>query len=1384
MSLTVDRTCTELRPGSDGRIERGESGPLSTFGSLEAYVLLGDPGAGKTTEFERESHALGEAAEYVSARNFIRLDLESHSEWQDKTLFIDGLDEMRAGAADSRIPLDEIRNRLERLGRPRFRISCREADWLGDNDRRSLEAVYCSGDITVLRLDPLSQEAVTELLRSPGLGVAAEDFREEARTRGIGALLGNPLTLRLLADAFRHGGGWPASRLETFETACRQLAIEKNQEHRVGSVPQPTETVLDTAGYLCALLLLSGMSGCSLAPDVERSAFVSLDAIVGRPVHHSRTGPKNALATRLFAPVGDQAFGPVHRLVAEFLAGRYLADLIRRGLPARRVVGLMVGGSDGRVVTVLRGLSAWLAAHPGEARRQLIDADPVGVGIYGDISGFTTDDKVALLQSLAEFAAEAPLSGHQWRDDRREEGRYDSTWAFRSLVSADMAPAIEELLRTRGGGATSDRTTEFLLDLLAEVDWSEVEPLAVVTPNVEMILRGDTTVPRVRRRALDAYVRLDPAGDAKAETLAWLLEAVRSGEVPDPGHSLRGTLLALLYPSTIAPSQVWRYFLSPDGPDVVGGFRQFWSTTLIERSSDRDVAELLDALHADASRLIPELDESQFEDLPIQLLERGLEAFGGSVELERLDSWLCTVGRLLLTSLPGDRAGGVRAWLEDRPDTQTDLYVRWLVRRNESPRGAADDHWRCSALFESKLPSDFGLRCLDQAIAITDTDPAVAVELLGESYRSLQDSARGDGLSLEVLVERTRGRPELAQHIDELCRPKAGVESAEQDQHSDYQAALDELEDRRAQARDEQRQRREEWADAIRSHETELRENRFSPLGLDALAKAYFGLFVGIDQRATPRSRIAEFIGGDRSLVDIVMAGLREAVTRDDVPAAERTVSLHRESKHAWLAYPVLASLHLLNKEDPARLDGLDDALKRNALAIHYCVPLGLVSARWHDRWLRENPGLVLEVLYECAVAAIRAGDDVPPGLNVLDGVTGYDDRVRGVRLRLLRAFPTRGSQKQLGVLDRMLADVAEYPAGSALRDLISRKLASTSMTIAQRTRWVAVEALLSPGSGFPHLKAWLGGSDRRIRHLAEFFRNISARFWQILDARGDPTALADTIEILGHTYHPLSGSGLQTLEMDASERVSALIERLGSLAGDEAQRALRHLVDDPQLVAWKDRLTWSLERQRVIHRDSSYRHPTIEQVQRTLADGAPSNAADLAALLTERLRDISADMRGGGSNPWRHFWNEDKHGRPTDAKPENSGRDWLLESLDRRLPPDVDVASERPYASGKRADITATCGTFNVPIEIKRNSAVDLWSALRRQLIDQYTKEPKTSGYGIFLVLWFGEGETTRPPDGSRPTSTVELAQLLEQNLTPREARKVSVVVMDVTKP
>ena len=68
--LIVDRTCTEVGVDDTNRVRLGESKSLAEFRPAPALVLLGDPGAGKTTEFEREREALdgsGDRAVYVKA---------------------------------------------------------------------------------------------------------------------------------------------------------------------------------------------------------------------------------------------------------------------------------------------------------------------------------------------------------------------------------------------------------------------------------------------------------------------------------------------------------------------------------------------------------------------------------------------------------------------------------------------------------------------------------------------------------------------------------------------------------------------------------------------------------------------------------------------------------------------------------------------------------------------------------------------------------------------------------------------------------------------------------------------------------------------------------------------------------------------------------------------------------------------------------------------------------------------------------------------------------------------------------------------------------------------------------------------------------------------
>ena len=1415
MSLPVARTCTEVPPEGVSGIGASTAKPLSAYRSKSAYVLLGDPGSGKTTEFVRESEALGDTAAYVTARNFVKRDLDSHPEWRDRTLFIDGLDEMRAGVSDARVPLDEIRSRLERLGTPSFRISCREADWLGPNDRRSLEEVSPDSAIAVLLLDRLSDEAARELLGTHVWSGSAQVFEDQARRRGLGGMLGSPQALKLLADAVEHGGAWPESRLETLDLACRKMATEHNDEHQAVEPIHSTEATLDAAGRLCALLLLCGFEGYTLATGRDRdelrmAGFVTLDDLGKASADPPRELLKSALSTKLFEADGEREFSPRHRQIAEFLAGRYLANLIDDGLPARRIVALMTSPSDGRVVTALRGLSAWLAAHTGEARRLLIDADPVGVGLYGDIGAFTTDDRQHLLRALAEFAAQGSLFGHARQDGRADGYREDTAWAFRSLASAEMVESIKNLLHRPTGEAHRDRTAAFVTEVLAEAEESEKQSLAVLEPDLMAILRDADRPPWVTARALDAYIHITPPGSETDETLAALLDNVQQGSIPDQHDQLRCALLEQLYPQVIRPADVWRYAVPSHRPRVIGTLGTFWDVTVLKESSDQHIAELLDSLCKDSRRLIPALGDAYLDDLPIQLLARGLEAFGDALGTEHLLDWLGSAEPMQAARhLREADATLVRDWLESRPDVQKAVFLAWLWRRVGDEPGDAHRHWFCDALHGSSLPDDFGLWCFKQATALEDSQPGVARELLDQSYSALADPAINDGLSLAIMREQI-GTGLLARRLTELdCRRSTD------DEIDEWRRERDE---RIAQRAEKEGQRQEGWRDGLRSQLDDLRHNQFFAPDLHTLAQAYLGMFSNVDRASSPRQRIHDFIGGDEVLVDAVLAAIRGAVFRDDLPTVEDTISLHVESKHSWLAYPVLASLHLLDEEDPARLDRIDTDRKRRALAIHYCVPTGDMSQSWHDRWFQQEPELVLEVLFRCAVPAVRSGEEFVPCLNALDSFSGrddsvpvlafdestglfearpptqrfsgHDDLVHDTRLRVLDSIPTRAPNKQMGLLDNLLARAMQYPDTVSLQELASRKLALKSMGVGQRVRWVAVAALLSGDTNLTTLKEYVCESEVRVQHLAEFLRRTSRRDDMrrsvLADVR-DPGVLRDAIEILGPLFAPSRMDGFVNLGMEMSDLLGTLIEQLGTIAGDDADRAFTELTNDPRMARWRDRLTWAHERQSVVHRDASYRHPSINDTQCTLTNDAPASVVDLAALLEDRFADISADLRGGNDNPWQKYWNQDRYGRPTTPKPEGSCRDALVETLRNRLSSlsrQVSVDPETRYASETRADIGVGCCNFKVPIEVKKNSHRDLWSALRRQLMARYTTDQATAGYGIYLVLWFGPDATKPPPDGIRPRTPEELRKRLLQDLTPDEARKISVIVMDVTKP
>ncbi len=1384
MSTLVPRTCTEVPTDGSPPSGKRESKPLSRFRSESAYVLLGDPGMGKTTEFERECEALGDSAALVSARDFIAFDPADHPEWRGKTLFIDGLDEVRTGSSDLRVPLDQVRRRLDKLGRPNFRLSCRAADWLGSNDAKHLGSVSPNAALTVLRLDPLDAIGIEGLLsdHEPGL------YRE-ARNRGLGPLLGNPMTLKLVASAVAHGEGSPESLMDTFEMACRQMYQERNEEHLIATqdTGQPPEIILDAAGYLCALMLIADSEGYSTAPDDSAHPFASLREITKLPEGIARDAMKLALASRLFTSDAQSRFTPVHRQVAEFLGGRFLAELIDNGLPVNRVLALMTSPRDERVVTALRGLSGWLAAHYPQACSQFIAADPVGVSLYGDISGFSSAEKRLLIDHLAMVAQGESLPDLQpspWGDSSDEPS---VAWAARALTSNDMIPTIREVLRDRGADTGSNRMAQFVLRSMAQADLSEMGPVLGMVPDIEAFLLDPSRPYQVREDALEAYLHLAPDSALRGRTLLKLLDELHEDAARDPNAQLRGTLLANLYPKFVTPSQVWSYATGPHPQNFFGRFAHFWHLGLLDRSTGVQMAELLDALHVSRDQLLPELASHGFRAIPVRILAKALENFDDTIETLRLYNWLSTAFGVRDFPRPDDKSENtIRAWLENHPHIQNEIFLAWLRNPWPAERFTTYEHWRCGALFRSKMPPDFGRWCLDRAVELADTEPNVAEQLFRQAYHSRGVPSMSEGVTIDGIEVIAKTHPRLLQVFVELRE-----QDSKSDSTSTWKRKNDEL---MAKFREGERQRQKEWKDHLRLNLDDCHENRLSPQNLHFLATAYFGMLSGTEQLASPQERIAHLIGDHPDLVEAVLGTLRWSLARDDIPVVEETISLRQESKHSWLAYPVLASLEMLGEDEQ---DQLSTDQKRKALAIRYCVPPPDMHHQvpesnkpgWAHRWISEDTDLALGVLFQSAAADIRAGGQPWTELSDLERLTGCAEQVHEVRIRLLKAFPARGPKDQLGVLDYLLAKASTHPDKTALNTLISKKLSNKSMLVAQMVRWQAVGALLSPTLHRPQFKDYLDASQKRVQHLADFIRNISTgntRSLRTLAEFSDPATLGDFIELLGRGRRPLvPGDGVVPSD-GMSYRISELIDLLARMATDSARQVLDDLIANPHLGYWQDRLAYAAERQLIRQREVSYRPPSIKAAQDTLNNGAPANASDLAAMLVNKLADLGHKIRGGNSNLWRQFWNEEPSRRPEEPKHEESCRDALLGLLQERLPGGVDAAPEGRYAFDTRADIRVSYGGFNIPIEIKKkkNKHIELWNRIRDQLIAKYTTDPATSGHGIYLVLWFGPDEAQASPKGSRPATPEKLQEQLQETLTPAEAGKISVVVMDVSAP
>lgn len=1351
--LLASRTCTALDEATGERKSR----PLAEYRAAPAYVLLGDPGAGKTELFKQEANETG--GHYIRARSFATF--APGPELAGKTLFIDGLDEMRAGGADGRTPLDHVRRHLDRLGRPSFRLSCREADWYGDSDSAALKEVAPGGAIAVLHLDPLRDADIALLLERKFGRADPAGFVEQAERHGLADLLRNPQTLGLLAKAVGNRD-WPDSRAKTYDLACRQLVRELNDEHRAAkrAIAPTTDALLDAAGFLCAVHLLAGIAGFALddaAADDQHALWRELSPPRELPL-------PEALASGLIRQDDqEQQRIPVHRSIAEYLGARYLAALIEsQGLPLGRIVALMAG-NDGGIVPDLRGLAAWLAAHCRSARDELIAREPLGVVLYGDVRSFPPDDKRRVLAALRDEAERYPnFRSQDW-----------TAAPFGALATPDMVPAFMELL------ASPSRTEADIALLDCALDALRYGPplaaLTTDTTRLETLLDAtmrDASYPaHIRHSALRILLRDLPRN---AMRLVAIARDVQVGTVEDKDDQLLGRLLTELFPEFIRPAEVFSFLHSPRQKNFLGNYHTFWGHYLPDDTTDNQLPELLDLLQQHGAALRKTLDDFQVERMAGKMLARALEAHGDTIDDARLYDWLgAGLDEYEHPRIDAEHQTKVASWLTARPER-----YKAILLVGASHCIGKENVWSClfhsvSRLYYAEPPDDIVPWYLKRAA--TETDGEFQQFYFVQAVRRLILQGGREWLTsdaLDYLAPWVVAQPEFETYLKSFISCDLETDWRRED-------AV-----RKREREKDRKDRKEGWRSHFRKHLNTIRDGSAYPQILHELAQAYLRQFLDIAGE-TPRERLTDFLGDDEELIAAAYAGFRRSLDRDDLPSVAEIVDLETRGRMHFIRQPCLAGIEELYAADPEAALHLDDTVLRKLLAFRFTW-VAEKESDWFVALVKTRPDMVAEVLVAYALPLLRKGCEHLHGIWELAYNDNFAAVARTALPDLLKGFPLRAKKQLLAnALDPLLKAALRHLDRPTLAALVSARLAQGSMSAAQRVYWLACGLLVAPTEYETLLAEHIGASKLLRGQLGAFLHDRERR--PGFKAALPESSLALLIELLAPDAPPERplGAYIGTAAMQTADEVRAFIDSLGGNPSEVATQQLERLLSISRLAPWHNRLRHAAHAQRIARRKAEFRPPNVAEVCRTLAGQQPANAADLAALAYDHLRNLARKIRDGSTNDYRQYWSYGSSGKPERPKPENDCRDILLSDLQERLGRlGVDARKEIYHADEKRADIGFSFGGLNVPVEIKKDSHADLWRAIREQLIARYTRDPGADGFGIYLVFWFGGKDMPLPQEGKKPRTAADLEARLCATLTPEENRRIRVCVIDCALP
>ena len=194
---------------------------------------------------------------------------------------------------------------------------------------------------------------------------------------------------------------------------------------------------------------------------------------------------------------------------------------------------------------------------------------------------------------------------------------------------------------------------------------------------------------------------------------------------------------------------------------------------------------------------------------------------------------------------------------------------------------------------------------------------------------------------------------------------------------------------------------------------------------------------------------------------------------------------------------------------------------------------------------------------------------------------------------------------------------------------------------------------------------------------------------------------------------------------------------------------------------------------------------PTADQVANFLEQNEIISVENLRAVILEELRNYQKDLDGHDITTKSIFY----HGEINiqNRVDENTATQRIAERLRLRLEnQQVNIMREGYMKDNNRCDLVFSklinSKTKILPVEVKGQWHLKLYSAFDSQLDRLYTIHPNADGQGIYLVLWFGANEKVANRSTHGINNAKELYFDLQKHMSEELKKRLDVFVLDLS--